>query len=194
MTIRERKNAKKREDILRSAAGILSRKGYQRTTMEDIAAELLMTKGALYYYFKNKEDLMYQCHSFILSNAVDTLGKIVAVEGTVVDKLRKAIITHIDFAINEKETFNMIIKPDQTFTDDRLMTILGQREVYAAIFDQLIQQGVDNGEFHKVDVKMVRMIILGATNWIQQWYSPKGQYNQKEVSKLFSDYLLRILI
>lgn len=61
MNLRERKTAKKKEDILRSASLVISRKGFRQTTMEDIAAELLMTKGSLYYYFKNKEELLFYC-------------------------------------------------------------------------------------------------------------------------------------
>lgn len=59
MSLREQKAAKKKEDILRSASLVISRSGYHNATMEDIAAELLMTKGSLYYYFKNKEELLY---------------------------------------------------------------------------------------------------------------------------------------
>ena len=58
MSLREKKAARKKEEILRSASLVIARNGYQNATIEDIAAELLMTKGSLYYYFKNKEELL----------------------------------------------------------------------------------------------------------------------------------------
>ena len=52
-SFKERKIAKKKEEILRAAAEVFIEKGYHGTTMEEIAARLLMTKGSMYYYFKN---------------------------------------------------------------------------------------------------------------------------------------------
>ena len=73
MKLSEKKLLKKKKDILLSAIKIVNLKGYQGATMEEIAAELLMTKGSLYYYFKNKEDLIFQCHELILSQVMEEL-------------------------------------------------------------------------------------------------------------------------
>ena len=69
MKLSEKRTLKKKEQILLTAITVVNQRGYDGATMEEIAAELLMTKGSLYYYFKNKSDLMYQCHSFVLSQA-----------------------------------------------------------------------------------------------------------------------------
>jgi AcrR family transcriptional regulator len=193
MGFRELKSAKKKEDILRSAAKIVSKKGYHGATMEDIAAELLMTKGALYYYFDNKDDLVYQCHDLILSTAITTLKGYLSSSISSAEKFRKAVEIHIDYAITEKETFNMIIKPQQTFTEERLIPILEKRQAYANIFDEIIQQGIDAGEFSVSEVKMARMMILGAMNWIQQWYLPGGKKNKEEITEVYYEYLLKLL-
>lgn len=193
MDLKEKKIAKKKEEILRSAAKVVSKKGYSGATMEDIAAELLMTKGALYYYFDNKEDLIYQCHELILSQAIATLKEYVAENISSTEKLKKAIETHIDYAIKEKETFNMIIKPEHTFSSELLQPILQKRKEYAKIFDVIIQQGIDKGEFSITETQMTRMILLGALNWIQQWYSPEGRRTKEEITAIYTEYLLKIM-
>lgn len=193
MKLSEKKLIQKKEKIILSAVKIVNRKGYRGATMEDIAAELLMTKGSLYYYFKNKKDLFFQCHEMVLSKATEELqghlDKMIPNE----EKLRRMIVTHIQYAIEEKETFNMIIKPDQTFATDQLNPILVKRNKYAGLFDQVIQEGVANGEFTIVDPKIVRMILLGAMNWIQQWYSTKGEKSMEDLQELYADYLLKIV-
>ena len=45
--------------------------------MEEIAAKLLMTKGSMYYYFKNKDDLLYQCHLMIMELCLEGIEKVV---------------------------------------------------------------------------------------------------------------------
>lgn len=192
MVLKEKKLAKKKEDILRSAAKIVSKKGLQGATMEEIAAELLMTKGSLYYYFKNKDDLIYQCHELVLSTAIARLETYLHDDMSSVEKLKKAIATHIEFAINEKEIFNMIIKPQETFSEGFLNPILEIRQHYAEIFDRIINEGIEKGEFNITEMKMARMMILGAMNWIQQWYSPDGSRTKEEISEIYCEYLLKI--
>ena len=193
MNLRERKAAKKREDILRSASLVISRQGYHNATMEDIAAELLMTKGALYYYFKNKEELLYRCHYLILTEAKERMEEIVRAEVASVEKMRMALRHHIEVAIREKEVFNLIVKPETTFSEDNIPEIIEKRDDYAKLFDRIIDEGVERGEFEVPEKKMSRMIILGATNWIQVWYSPDGKYSPEDVEEIYADLLLKML-
>jgi len=194
MSLRERKAAKKKEDILRSASLVISRNGYQNATMEDIAAELLMTKGSLYYYFKNKEEILYNCHNLILSSAMEKLEAICSEKISSMDKMKKVIKAHLDIAIREKEVFNLIVKPEQLFSEENIEEIIEKRDNYAKIFDRIIAEGVKNEEFTISNPKMARMIILGASNWVQVWYSPEGQYSKEEIEDIYAEYFLRMLV
>ena len=172
MKLSEKKLLKKKKDILLSAIKIVNLKGYQGATMEEIAAELLMTKGSLYYYFKNKEDLIFQCHELILSQVMEELQAHLEKEISFEEKLRNMIVTHIDYAIEENEMFNMLIKPGETFSLEQLNPILVKRQDYASYFDQVIQGGIEAKEFTIAEPQIARMILIGSMNWIQQWYSP----------------------
>lgn len=194
MNLRERKAAKKREDILRSASLVISRQGYHNATMEDIAAELLMTKGALYYYFKNKEELLYRCHELILTEAKEKMSAIVEADLPSAEKMRKAIHHHIEVAIREKEVFNLIVKPETTFSEENIPEIIEKRDEYAGLFDRIIEEGIERGEFEVPEKKMARMIILGATNWIQVWYSPGGKYTPEDVEEIYAEHLMKMLL
>src|SRR5690606_12887676 len=194
MSLRERKAAKKKEDILRSASSVISRQGFHKTTMEDIAAELLMTKGSLYYYFKNKEELLFNCHDLILSGAMELLENIYQEDISSKEKMEKAIKDHLDIAIQEKEIFNLIVKPEQIFSEENIDDIVRKRDAYAGLFDKIITQGTERGEFHLKQQKMARMIILGATNWIQVWYSEKGEFSKEEIEGIYADYLIKMLL
>lgn len=194
MNLRERKAAKKKEDILRSANSVISRQGFHKTTMEDIAAELLMTKGSLYYYFKNKEELLFNCHDLILSGAMELLENIYQENISSKEKMEKAIKVHLDIAIQEKEIFNLIVKPEQIFSEENIEDIVKKRDAYAGLFDKIIAQGAERGEFHLKQQKMARMIILGAANWIQVWYSEKGEFSKEEIEEIYADYLIKMLL
>ena len=193
MKLSEKRVLKKKEQIILSAIKIMNRKGYNGATMEEIAAELLMTKGALYYYFKNKEDLIYQCHELVLSNAIEELQAHLDEPVSYETRLRNMIKTHIAYAIKEKETFNMILKPDETFSSDQLKPILLKRQKYAHQFDTVIKEGMKAKEFTITELKIARMILLGSMNWIQQWYQPDGKFNVEELQNVYADYLLKVV-
>lgn len=194
MSLREKKAARKKEEILRSASLVIARNGYQNATMEDIAAELLMTKGSLYYYFKNKEELLYKCHELILSGAMERIEELFLENLSSKEKMKRAIKIHLDIVIREKEVFNLIGRPEQIFSSENILKVLKKRDEYASIFDKIIDEGVAEGEFVIDHKKMARMMILGAANWVQVWYSTEGKYGKEEVEKIYGDYLLKILV
>lgn len=194
MSLRERKTAKKKEDILLMSVRVLSEKGYHGTTMEEIASKLLMTKGSVYYYFRDKQDLLYQSHIMLLGKSIDNIEAIIRQDVPVVDKLQQAMIRHIEYLISERNGFETMIEPEHFFAEQQKKEILQLRDHYGIFFDKLIREGIEEGVFGSVDVKVVRNIILGAMNWVTQWYSEKGKKDKTEIAESISDYLLHILI
>ena len=164
MSLRERKVAKKKEEILKSAASILAEKGYYGTTMEDIAARLLMTKGSIYYYFKDKQDLLYQSQKILLEQSMVNLEEVLKLDLPAKEKLEKAMYVHLEFLISELSTFAMGIKPEQVFNGEYLDEYLRLRVEYAKCYDDLIVEGIESGDFETVNVRVARNIILGAVN------------------------------
>ncbi|WP_027962946.1 TetR/AcrR family transcriptional regulator [Halalkalibacillus halophilus] len=193
MRLTERKMQRKREQILQTAISIIKSHGYSGATMELISSELLMTKGSLYYYFKNKSDLMYQCHNFVLSQAIKDHEEILAKNLNQRQTLYEMVCLHIDYAVEQKETFNLIMEPKRFFKQEQLEPVLKLRKTYETIFDQTIEKGIKAGDFQSDDYKVARLFILGAMNWIQQWYSPEGQLTKQELKDLYFDYIMKIL-
>jgi AcrR family transcriptional regulator len=193
-SFRAQKMAKKKQEILRSAAAVLAEKGYQGTTMEEIAAKLLMTKGSMYYYFKNKNDLLYQCHQMIMEIILEQINEVVNNDLNPIEKLRRAIKGHILLSTSEKSMFMVMDRPNQNFTDNQLQEVLDLRKNYSQYFDRIINEGIEKQVFNPVDVRMVRMIILGALNWIQEWYDKNGPQTGEEIAESYANYLLKMVI
>ncbi|MHA6258398.1 TetR/AcrR family transcriptional regulator [Sporosarcina sp. CAU 1771] len=194
MKLFERRILKKKEQIIASAIELINEKGYAGATMEDIAAELLMTKGSLYYYFKNKNDLLYQCHIFIFTQGIKDLEENLNEGGTAEQILRRMIETHIDYVIGCKETNNVLISPREFYAEDQIEKVLKYRKLYSDPFDRVIEKGLATGEFNVQDPAFVRMMILGSMNWTYQWYRPNSGLTLDEVKEKFGDYILKLLL
>ena len=168
MSLREKKTAKKKAEILQSALSLLATKGYHGTTMEDIAAHLLMTKGALYYYFKDKQELVYESQIKIMNRSIENFERIHQMEATPSQKLKKIIQLHTEFLIENKAGFELMARPEEIFTKKQLTEIYRLREEYATQYDHLLRDGLEDGSFTIADdeIKITRNLILGAMNWV----------------------------
>ncbi|SDI48192.1 TetR/AcrR family transcriptional regulator [Alteribacillus bidgolensis] len=194
MSLREQKLQRKKEDIIRSAATILQEKGLHGTTMEEIAAQLLMTKGSLYHYFKNKEDLLFQCHKIILDTSNQKITEILESNQSSIHKIESVIRSHIHLSTEENVIFSLIDKPESTFSGQNLEKVVSQRSYYANCIDKILEEGVNNGDFKNINIKLSRLMILGSLNWIQQWYQPDSANTPEDISDYFVEKLVQTLI
>ncbi|MDC3411880.1 TetR/AcrR family transcriptional regulator [Aquibacillus sp. 3ASR75-11] len=194
MTLRKKKFAKKKEEILHSAINIIAERGYHGTTMEDIASNLFITKGSLYYYFKDKQELVFQSQIMLLLRSIDNMIAVQLEDILIAEKLRKAMRVHVTYLLRERSGFEMMIQPDHLFSKQQLEEIVSLREQYGTYFDQMINDGIEEKVFHVTDSKIVRNIILGAMNWVTQWYSPKGKKDVTEIADTIADHLMRVVI
>src|SRR5437868_14716995 len=85
--------ASTRVEILKSAAAAFRRLGYHGATVEEIAAALQMKKGNLYYYFRNKEDILFACHQYSLDRLHELLDEVERSELDPEQKLRRLIVS-----------------------------------------------------------------------------------------------------
>lgn len=162
--------------------------------MDEIAARLYMTKGTLYYYFKDKQDLLFQSQLLIANTSINNIKEISESNLPAMEKIKKAIAIHVEYAITERAGFETMIKPEQLLNEEQLETILKLRDEYSNYFDELIKLGIKEGLFEVEDVKFSRNLILGSMHWIIHWYSTNGKLDAKEFAKKVTDNLIRLLI
>src|ERR1041384_6478584 len=90
-----------RVDILKSAAKAFRKLGYHGATVEQIAAALHMKKGNLYYYFKNKEEILFACHQYSLDRLTQLLDEIEQSRVPADDKVRRLIVAFVHTILDE---------------------------------------------------------------------------------------------
>jgi AcrR family transcriptional regulator len=175
----------KKEEICYKAADIFAEKGYERTTLEDISAELKMTKGGLYHYFDGKDDILFHCLIKAHTMATDALARIVDRKGLPPkEKLKLAIREHVKVlttrfvyaALRQQE----LMLPKR-FRDE----VKEERRKFQGMFVGIVQEGIEQGCFRVANLKLVSFAILGAVNWVARWYSPNGPFTPDEISEAF---------
>jgi len=182
-------NASTRVDILKSAAAAFRRLGYHGATVEQIAAALHMKKGNLYYYFRNKEDILFACHQYSLDRLHELLDEVEQSGLTPDEKLRRLIGAFVHIVLDELHGTALFLDLE-ALSPAHLKTVIVRRDRFDRAVRQVLEEGMGSRAFARSDPKLLAFAILGAVNWIPRWFDPEGPATSQEIADRFADYLI----
>ncbi|MBA3271849.1 MAG: TetR/AcrR family transcriptional regulator [Acidobacteria bacterium] len=179
----------RRIEILKSAAAAFRRRGYHGASVDEIASALDMTKGNLYYYFQNKEEILFACHDYSLDVLLTLMEQVRAEESPPDDKLRKLILAFVHMLLDELQGTALTLDL-QALSPLLLKRIIAKRDRFDRGLREIIQQGIESGLFRPGDAKLIGFAIMGAVNWITKWFDPAGPMSSEAIGRGFADYLV----
>ncbi len=177
--------------IIDAAAKIFREKGYKEATLEDIASEVGILKGSLYYYIDKKEDLLFAVVERPLTEMTLNLKNIVKSKDSPSRKLEKALLNHMNgFKRYQSELFVWI--SIEWFKSEFGDEIAALGDEIDQLFRNIIIEGIEKNEFRKdLDPKLMTFAIFGVYNYMQRWYTPNEGYNFDEISKHFNAFVMQ---
>ena len=182
-------NATTRVDILKSAARAFRRLGYHGATVEQIAAALHMKKGNLYYYFKNKEEILYACHQYSLDQLNQLLDEVQHSDAGADEKLRRLIVAFVHTILEELHGTALFLNLD-ALSPAHLKAVIVRRDKFDHGVRQVVAEGMEAGVFMRGNPKLLAFALFGAVNWIPRWYNPDGTSSSQEIADLFADFFI----
>lgn len=187
----EKVREKKRE-ILAAASRVFRERGLHATGMRDIAAELGMAVGNLYYYFKDKEALLAFVQESTLSDLLDMAARVRELDLPADQKVRLLLEEHV-VRLNDPEegTPGSLAHLEIEALSGGLRTaVMAQRDEYERILRRLIEEGMDRKVFRQVDAKVAALALLGAVNWTVKWFRPEGGKSAREIGREAAETLV----
>ena len=181
----------KRDAVLRTAAHLFLEYGYQKTSMSVLAKRLDITKPSLYYYFRNKEEILVECYRAGIAEIESHLQPATVKTGTALVRLRlfvhgyaTAVLTHY---------FGRCV----AMIDDSELSVearRGVRDLKRRVDNsirRLVQAGIQDGSIYPCDPKLASFAISGAINWAGTWYKPAGELSPEDIAHAFTAMLTR---
>lgn len=191
--LREERATEKKREILEAASRVFRRKGLHAAGMRDIAAEMDMAVGNLYYYFRDKEDLLAFIQQTTLAGLQSLAARVEALEMRADAKLWLLVAGHIAL-LNEVIPGSLAHLEVEALGEERRRPIQEGRDAYERTFRRLIQEGIAAGVFRASDPKVAELAILGAVNWSVKWFRPDGGKPAREIGRDMADLLVRGLL
>jgi AcrR family transcriptional regulator len=179
------------EVIVDTAVRIFSERGYNATTMRDIAKEVGILPGSLYAHIESKEALLVE---IVLSGtkSFQSIQKMIASsKASATDVMRAAIKEHIHIVAENPERCLIVFHQWRYLNASNRKLAVSMRRKYAQSFRSIIQKGIASGEFSpELDQRIAVFAILGALNWTPEWFSNKGPDKANEIGDKMVDFLL----
>jgi AcrR family transcriptional regulator len=175
----------RKRQILEGAARVFRRNGLHAAGMREIASELGMHVGNLYYYFENKQELLAFCQEDALEGLLELAAEVEAGELAVDRQLEALIIGHIEL-LNEKTPGSLAHLEVEALNDDWRERIQPRRDRYERVYRSLIRRGIEEGKLREVDPHVATMAVLGAVNWTVKWFRPEGRRGAGEIGRQFA--------
>jgi AcrR family transcriptional regulator len=181
--------ASTRVEILKSAAAAFRRLGYHGATVEQIAAALHMKKGNLYYYFKNKEEILFACHQYSLDRLTALLHDIQSSGAMADEKLRRLVDVFVHTILDELHGTALFLDLE-ALSPAHLKTVIVRRDEFERGVRQILEEGMRDGTFERGDPKLLAFALFGAVNWIPRWFNPAGPASSQTIADLFAAFFV----
>ena len=182
-------HASTRVEILKSAAKAFRKLGYHGATVEEIANALHMKKGNLYYYFRNKEEILFACHQYSLDRLMQLLEEVEASRLPADEQLRRLVHAFVHTILDELHGTALFLDLE-ALSAAHLKTVIVRRDRFDHGIRQIVENGMAAGEFARADAKLLTFALMGAVNWIPRWFSPEGPATSQQIADAFADLFI----
>lgn len=188
----DRRRAKRIDDILRIATGLLAERGYAATSLDEIAEVLDLSKASLYHYFPSKEHLIMACLDRVGEETNRRLRAVAASALTPRDRLHAAVRAQVLVLTRDQPSGAALFLHDVGLPEAAGARLRAFVEQHDRLFRSIIDEGMRAGELHVADPAVARMLMHGAVNFIPSWYKASRQMPPERLADVVADTLLQL--
>lgn len=181
-----------RQEILRTAARLYQQRGYDATSMNDVAAALKLSKGGLYHHFQSKDEILFE----IMNHAMEiTQERVIDPVRSIADpeqRLRALIRLHIEVVLSPRDReITVMLHENHPLPPNLRKRINTRKKEYIHFVENLMAE-VQRTRQSKgsVSPRAAAFALLGMINWIYQWYKPEGALQATNLIPQFTQLVL----
>jgi AcrR family transcriptional regulator len=179
------------ERLLRHAIILFAQRGFDATSVQDIVDAANVTKGAFYYYFTSKDDLLYHIHDQVVSYEMTHAETILGQGMPPWDTLQALIVDGVESIGLFREEVTVSLREMHRLQPEYFEKIKTVRAKYQAIFETVIRQGQEAGVFRTdIPANIATLALLGMSNWMYTWFRANESLTSGEIGELFAKLFL----
>ncbi len=170
------RTAPKLDRLLSASAALMAKRGFSQTSIRDVATATGFSLGGMYYYFKNKEDLLFLIQEKTFGSLLEMQEQAVAAGGSVEERLHRLVKNHLAYFISHFNELKVCTFELESLQGERFENIAQLRRRYYLCMAQVVGEmsGVPGGRVENdQQVRHRTLFIFGMLNWVFMWYDPE---------------------
>jgi AcrR family transcriptional regulator len=171
----------RRQEVLTAASDLFATKGFEATSMRDVAAAADLMSGSLYYHFSSKEEMYVAVQDASVSKIFNAVEAAIAKVEDPWTRLEAAAIGHLE-ALLDRSGFRVLVTPifPPGLSPAVLEKLVAQRDQFERMIEPVIAALALPAS---VDRRIFQKHYLGAINWVGIWYDPDGPLKPAEIAR-----------
>ena len=178
-----------RERILAAAVQLFAQYGYHAATMRDIARISGIQAASIYYHYSSKQALLVEIMDTHMRALNTNLQRIAQEPLPVEQRLHEAIANHIRLHTTYKAEFFIIDTEIRALEEEQRGAILALRDHYEMLLQGLLGEGMEQGIFRQVDIKVASYALIAMCTEVATWFRPDGRLSVQQVIDLYTQMI-----
>jgi AcrR family transcriptional regulator len=186
--VNSRTSSEKLRSILQQAARLIYLKGFDGTSMQDIADACSMTKAGLYHHIATKEAMLLAIMHYgmdlfeerVLGPVKDITDPLARLKATLANNVR--LVT-----LDSTKEVTIILHEHSTLTGDAKQEINARKKQYVQFLERTIEEAIAKGQIRKVDSTLAAFSFLGSVLWTYKWYRSDGALSPQQLADGIGD-------
>jgi AcrR family transcriptional regulator len=179
-----------RHVVLSAAARLFREQGYDRTTVKEIAEACNLLPGSLHYRYQAKEDILVDLMRLGLEQSSTAVSEAVAGVSEPVEQLRRGINAHLRMVVSGSDMVYVLLFEWRSLRGEARAEMIKLRDRYESLWAGMLKALSEKGVIREdVDLDLLRLIGLGALNWVATWFREDGRYSLEEIG----DFVWRMI-
>lgn len=179
------------ERIRQAAASLFRTRGFNGTSMADLAAEVGVTKSSLYHHFPSKQALLSEILELTMERVTPQVQEVAESAAPAAERLHRVLVLHTTAALIDMNYVACFIEEGRYLAPEYMEAHLAKRDRYERFFRQILEDGIASGEFLPHDARISAMALLGMCNAAVKWFRPDGDRTPDEIAQQFADLAVR---
>ncbi len=178
-----------REKILSAAVQLFAQYGYHAATMRDIARITGIQAASIYHHYPSKQALLVEIMDTHMRNLNANLQRIMHETSSIEQQLHEAIANHIRLHTTYKAEFFIIDTEIRALEEEQRNVILPLRDQYEMLLQSLLQEGMEQGIFRRVDIKVASYALIAMCTEVATWFRPDGRLSVQQVIEIYTQMI-----
>jgi AcrR family transcriptional regulator len=188
---RRPEDAGRRGQLIRESARLFREKGFEATSVRDIAAATGLQSGSWVYHFKTKQDILAAVMEEGLQRALERIEAIGREQLSPREHFRALLRAHLDTILAPGQDFIPVLLYEWRALEQKSRPrVVELQRRYEAVWDKVIKQLQRSGEWVQ-PTRIDRLLMFGALNWMAHWYRPDGPFDVTQLADEAERFFLR---